>query len=425
MEGHLNGDHDVLKNGCDDRLRALRAALTSATASRGLKGVPRGVWAIGFVSMFMDVSSEMIHSLLPVFLVSTLGASVALVGLIEGVAEATASITKVFSGWISDRLGKRKLLAVLGYGLGALSKPIFPLAVTPVEALGARFADRIGKGIRGAPRDALVADITEPGARGAAFGLRQALDTVGAFLGPLVAIGLMLLLAGDIRAVFAWAVIPAMIAVLLMIFGVEEPKRSHAPGQARIPIRWAEVRDMGRPFWSVVAVGVVFTLARFSEAFLVLRAQDVGLRPALIPLVLIVMNVVYAAVAAPAGSLSDRMDRRALLASGLGVLILADVALAFLPTIGGVLFGVALWGMHMGMTQGLLAALVADAAPDRLRGTAFGVFNLATGLTLLVASALAGMLWSRFGPPTPFVAGGVFCAVAVVGLMRFRARPVP
>lgn len=373
--------------------------------------------------MFMDISSEMIHSLLPVFLVSTLGASVALVGLIEGVAEATASITKVFSGWISDRLGRRKLLAVLGYGLGALSKPIFPLAVTPVEVLGARFADRVGKGLRGAPRDALVADITEPGARGAAFGLRQALDTVGAFLGPLVAMGLMVVLAGDIRAVFTWAVVPGVIAVLLMIFGVDEPKRSHAPRQARIPIRWAEVRDMGRPFWWVVAVGVVFTLARFSEAFLVLRAQGVGLRPALIPLVLIVMNVVYAAVAAPAGSLSDRMDRRALLAIGLGILILADLALAFLPSIGGVLFGVALWGAHMGVTQGLLSALVADAAPDRLRGTAFGVFNLATGLTLLVASGLAGILWSRFGAPTTFLAGVAFCTVALAGLL-FRARPV-
>lgn len=393
-----------------------------APAPRGLKAVPRGVWAIGFVSMFMDISSEMIHSLLPVFLVSTLGASVALVGLIEGVAEASASITKVFSGWISDRLGKRKLLAVLGYGLGALSKPVFPLAVSPVEVLGARFADRIGKGIRGAPRDALVADITEPGARGAAFGLRQALDTTGAFLGPLVAIGLMLILAGDIRAVFGWAVIPALIAVLLMIFSVEEPKRSHEPGQARIPIRWREVRDMGQPFWSVVAVGVVFTLARFSEAFLVLRAQGVGLSPTLIPLVLIVMNVVYAAVAAPAGSLSDRMDRRMLLAIGLGILILADLALAFLPSIGGVLLGVALWGAHMGMTQGLLAALVADAAPNRLRGTAFGVFNLATGLTLLVASALAGILWSRFGAPTTFLAGAGFCGLAVLGAMMFGAR---
>lgn len=372
--------------------------------------------------MFMDISSEMIHSLLPVFLVGTLGASVALVGLIEGVAEATASITKVFSGWISDRLGKRKLLAVLGYSLGALSKPVFPLAVTPFEVLGARFADRIGKGIRGAPRDALVADITEPGARGAAFGLRQALDTVGAFLGPLVAMGLMLVLAGDIRGVFAWAVVPGMIAVLLMIFCVEEPKRPHAAGQVRVPIRWQEVRDMGRPFWGVVAVGVVLTLARFSEAFLVLRAQGVGLTPALIPLVLIVMNVFYAGVAAPAGSLSDRMDRRSLLAIGLGVLILADLALAFLPSVGGVLFGVALWGVHMGVTQGLLSALVADTAPDRLRGTAFGVFNLATGLTLLAASALAGILWSRFGAPTTFLAGGGFCALALAGLMLFRRR---
>jgi len=396
--------------------------LTSATVSRGLKAVPRGVWAIGFVSMFMDISSEMIHSLLPVFLVGTLGASVALVGWIEGVAEATASITKVFSGWISDRLGKRKLLAVLGYGLGALSKPVFPLAMTPAAVFGARFADRIGKGLRGAPRDALVADITEPGARGAAFGLRQALDTVGAFLGPLTAMGLMLVLAGDIRAVFAWAVVPGVLAVLLMIFGVEEPKRPQAPGHARIPIRWAEVRDMGRPFWSVVAIGVVFTLARFSEAFLVLRAQGVGLRPAFIPLVLIVMNVVYAAVAAPAGSLSDRMDRRVLLAIGLGILILADLALAFLHSIGGVLFGVALWGAHMGVTQGLLSALVADAAPDRLRGTAFGLFNLATGLTLLVASGLAGLLWSRFGAPATFLAGGFFCLAALAGLMLFRAR---
>ena len=383
----------------------------------GLRAVPRGVWAIGFVSMFMDISSEMIHSLLPVFLVSTLRASVALVGLIEGVAEATASITKVFSGWISDRLGRRKLLAVLGYGLGALSKPIFPFAVTPFEVFGARLADRIGKGIRGAPRDALVADITTPGTRGAAFGLRQALDTFGAFVGPVIALVLMAVLAGNVRAVFAWAVVPAVIAVLLMIFGVDEPKRPGAPRLARAPIRWAEVRDMGRPFWSVVAVGMVFTLARFSEAFLVLRARGVGLPFGLIPLVLIVMNLVYAAVAAPAGALADRMDRRTLLGLGLGVLILADLALALLPSIGGVLFGVALWGAHMGLTQGLLSALVADAAPDRLRGTAFGVFNLATGVTLLVASALAGGLWAAYGAGATFLAGATFCLAALLGLL--------
>jgi len=372
--------------------------------------------------MFMDISSEMIHSLLPVFLVSTLGASVALVGLIEGVAEATASITKVFSGWISDRLGRRKLLAVLGYGLGALSKPIFPFAVTPFEVFGARLADRIGKGIRGAPRDALVADITTPGTRGAAFGLRQALDTFGAFVGPVIALVLMAVLAGNVRAVFAWAVVPAVIAVLLMIFGVDEPKRPGAPKLVRAPIRWAEVRDMGQPFWSVVAVGMVFTLARFSEAFLVLRAQGVGLPVGLIPLVLIVMNFVYAAVAAPAGALADRMDRRLLLGVGLSVLILADLALALLPSVGGVLFGVALWGAHMGLTQGLLSALVADAAPDRLRGTAFGLFNLATGVTLLVASALAGGLWAAYGAGATFFAGAVFCLSALFGLLLLRGK---
>ena len=389
---------------------------------RSLRAVPRGVWAIGFVSMFMDISSEMIHSLLPVFLVSTLGASVALVGLIEGIAEATASITKVFSGWISDRLGKRKLLAVLGYALGAISKPIFPLAATPFQVLGARFADRVGKGIRGAPRDALVADITTPGGRGAAFGLRQALDTFGAFLGPVMAIVLMGVLARNIRAVFAWAVVPAIVAVLLMSFGVDEPKRAEEPKAIRAPIQWAEVRDMGRPFWSVVAVGVVFTLARFSEAFLILRAQGVGLRLTLIPLVLIVMNLVYAAVAAPAGALADRMDRRTLLGVGLGVLILADLALALLPSIGGVLLGVALWGAHMGLTQGLLSALVADAAPDRLRGTAFGIFNLATGLTLLVASTLAGGLWAAFGAGATFVAGAAFCGLALIGMVISARR---
>ncbi|HEX7757976.1 MAG TPA: MFS transporter [Caulobacteraceae bacterium] len=385
--------------------------------------MPRAVWALGFVSMFMDVSSEMIHSLLPVFLVTTLGASAALVGVIEGVAEATASITKVFSGWFSDRLGKRKLLAVFGYGLGALTKPIFPFAVTPMEVLGARFADRIGKGIRGAPRDALVADITEPGARGTAYGLRQALDTIGAFMGPLIAIGLMAVFAGDIRKVFGWAVLPAGIAVLLLIFGVEEPKRAAGADKRPAPIRWSEVRDMGHPFWWVVAVGVVFTMARFSEAFLVLRAQGVGLAMALVPVVLIVMNVVYAATSAPIGRLSDRMDRRLLLAAGLGVLVLADAALAWLGSIPGVLVGAALWGLHMGVTQGLFAALVADAAPPRLRGTAFGVFNFATGVTLLFASVLAGGLWSAYGASATFMAGGVFALVALVGLALPASRP--
>ena len=363
----------------------------------------------------MDVSSEMVHALLPVFLVSSLGASVALVGLIEGVAEATASITKVFSGWLSDRLGKRKLLAVIGYGLGAVTKPVFPLAVTPFEVLAARFVDRIGKGVRGAPRDALVADLTSPGTRGAAYGLRQSLDTIGAFSGPLLAIALMAVFAGDIRAVFAWAVVPGAIAVLLLVLGVEEPSSTAMGRQAAAPIRWAEVRAIGRGYWAVVAVGVVFTLARFSEAFLILRGSDAGLSLALTPLVLVVMNVAYALVSAPAGSLSDHLDRRVLLGAGLIALILADLLLAFVPTVVGVLAAAAVWGVHMGLTQGLLPAWIADTAPVRLRGTAFGLFNLAAGGALLVASTLAGVLWTTFGAAATFLAAAAFALAALAG----------
>ncbi|MBT9470820.1 MAG: MFS transporter [Phenylobacterium sp.] len=396
---------------------------TKASPRTGISAVPRGVWALGLVSMFMDISSEMIHSLLPVFLVGTLGASVALVGLIEGASEATASITKIFSGWLSDKLGKRKLLAVLGYGLGALSKPIFPLAVTPFEVFGARFADRIGKGVRGAPRDALVADLAPPSVRGAAFGVRQSLDTIGAFTGPLVAMALMLLLAGNIRAVFAWAVFPAIVAVLLLVFGVREPRSpSGAHSAARPPIRWAEVRGIGPAFWGVVALGVVFNMARFSEAFLVLRAQDAGLAIALLPVVMVVMNVVYSIVAAPAGSLSDRIDRRVLLIAGLACLFLADVILALGDGVASVLAGVALWGLHMGLTQGMLAALVVDTAPGHLRGTAFGLFNLASGVTMLAASILAGVLWSAFGYRATFLSGGLFAALALVGLVVLMRR---
>ena len=384
---------------------------------KGLRDVPRGVWALGLVSMFMDISSEMIHALLPVFLVTGLGASVALVGLIEGLAEATASITKVFSGWLSDRLGKRKLLAIIGYGLGAATKPVFPLAVTPFEVFGARFVDRIGKGIRGAPRDALVADITPAANRGAAFGLRQSLDTVGAFAGPLIAMALMVVLSGNIRGVFAWAVIPAVIAVLVLVFGVQEPASPHEGKGAPPPIRWQDVRGIGGAFWRVTGLGVLFTMARFSEAFLVLRASEAGLSAALIPLVLVVMNIVYALVSAPAGSLSDRIDRRLVLLAGLVVLIAADLVLAWSGGIVGVLIGVALWGFYMGLTQGLLAALVVDTAPAHLRGTAFGVFNLTSGVTLLAASGVAGLLWSSYGAEATFLAGAGFAAAALVALV--------
>lgn len=389
--------------------------------NRNVFALPRGVWALGLVSLFMDTSSEMIHSLLPVFLVGTLGASASLVGLIEGIAEATASITKVFSGWLSDRLGKRKLLTVIGYGLGALTKPIFPLAATPLEVLGARFIDRVGKGIRGAPRDALVADITPKELRGAAYGLRQALDTVGAFAGPLVALGLMVLLSGNIRAVFWWALLPGAIAVACVVFGVEEPA-DLAEQKAAAPIRLVDIRHIGAAYWSVVVIGAIFTLARFSEAFLVLRAQDVGLPVALVPLVMVVMNAVYAVVAAPAGHLSDRMDRRKILTSGLATLIVADLVLGLWNTITGALIGAALWGLYMGLTQGLLAALIADAAPAALRGTAFGVFNLVSGVMLLAASVLAGVLWQHFGARGTFIAGATFATLAVVGLILRRPK---
>jgi MFS family permease len=361
-----------------------------------------------------------------VFLVSTLGASAALVGLIEGVGEATAAVTKVFSGWISDRLGKRKLLAVLGYGLAALTKPVFPLAITPYEVLAARFLDRVGKGIRGAPRDALVADVTPKEVIGAAFGLRQALDTVGALAGPLLALGLMMLLADDIRAVFWWAVIPGVIAVVLLMLGVEDPKRAEGgqplPARAKAPIGWSELGRLGGRFWTVTAIGAAFSLAGFSQAFLILRARDVGLGLAWTPMVLIVMNIVYALTATPAGELSDRIDRRWVLAAGLLVLIGADLILAEARGLLLAFVGVGLWGLYMGLTQGLLSALVAETAPSETRGTAFGVFNLISGLALLGASSLAGLLWSSVGPAATFGVGAGFAAAALVGLVLTLRR---
>jgi MFS family permease len=377
--------------------------------------LPGAIWALGFVSLLMDVSSELIHSLLPVFMVTTLGSTMLVVGLVEGAAEATALVTKVFSGVLSDWLGRRKPLAVLGYGLGAASKPLFALATTSGLVLGARLIDRVGKGIRGAPRDALIADIAPATMRGAAFGLRQSLDTVGAFLGPLLAIGLMLLWANDFRAVFWVAVVPAILCVALLVFGVQEPDAPQS-GRRANPVSRANLRLLPPTYWWVVGVGAVFTLARFSEAFLVLRAQQGGLPIAWAPLVLIAMNVVYAACAYPFGKLADRMDRTRLLAAGLLVLIVADLLLAAAHQ-GPVLWaGVVVWGLHMAMTQGLLATMVADTAPATLRGTAFGMFNLASGLALLVASAVAGWLWDTWGGGTTFIAGAVFSAIALAGL---------
>ena len=382
-----------------------------------IREVPRTIWVLGFVSMFADISSEMIHSLLPVFLVGSLGASVTLVGLIEGVAEATAALTKVFSGWLSDRMGRRKLLTVFGYGLALITKPIFPLAHTPYEVLVARFLDRIGKGVRDAPRDALVADVTPEPLRGASYGLRQSLDTVGAFAGPLAAVGLMAAFNGNMRTVFGFAIIPAIVAISVLVLGVKEPVGSTRPRARKSSIRWSDVGSIGTSFWIAVAVGVLFTMARFSEAFLVLRGARAGIPLTLVPFIMIVMNVVYAIASAPVGSLSDTVGRKPVLASGIAVLLIADLVLAFAGDVAGVLIGVALWGLHLGLTQGLLAALVADSAPIRLRGTAFGLFNLATGITMLAASVLAGVLWSARGPSLTFLTGGVFAVIALVGAL--------
>jgi MFS family permease len=389
----------------------LEAERSRSTLSR----IPPGIWVLGLVSLLMDVSSEMIHSLLPLFLVTTLGASALVVGVIEGLAESTALVVKIFSGALSDYLGRRKGLAVFGYALGALTKPLFAIAPTAGVVLAARLLDRVGKGVRGAPRDALIADIAPPGLRGAAFGLRQSLDTVGAFIGPLLAVGLMLLWSNDFRAVFWVAVVPGLAAVALLSLGLREPEHPRSEGRTN-PIRRENLRRLGRQYWWVVGVGAVFTLARFSEAFLVLRAQQGGVPVAWVPLVMVAMNVIYALSAYPFGKLSDRVSHTRLLALGLTVLIAADLVLASGDSWLVVLAGVALWGVHMGITQGLLATMVADTAPAELRGTAYGFFNLMSGIAMLVASTLAGLLWDRLGAPFTFRAGAAFCALALVGL---------
>ncbi|HTP38745.1 MAG TPA: MFS transporter [Steroidobacteraceae bacterium] len=379
--------------------------------------LPPAVIALGFVSLCMDASSELIHGLLPVFMVSVLGVSALSVGVIEGIAEATAAIVKVFSGTLSDWLGRRKPLVLLGYGLAALTKPLFPLAHGLGLVLAARFIDRIGKGIRGAPRDALVADITPPQWRGAAYGLRQSMDTVGAFIGPALAMLLMAATRDNFRLVFWAAVPPAAIAVLLVTFAVREPPAAAARPRRGAPIHRRELRRLSSAYWLVAGFASILTLARFSEAFLLLRAGTLGWSPTYVPLVLIVMNVVYAASAWPFGHWSDRMDRRRLLLPGIGLLIVADLLLALASSTAWLLAGTVFWGLHMGATQGLLTALVADTAPVDLRGTAFGLFNLLTGVALLAASVLAGALWEWTGPASTFAAGAGFSVLALLGLL--------
>ncbi len=395
----------------------LRERMYTKANESAARRIPAGVWILGFVSLLMDISSEMIHSLLPLFLLTALGAPALAIGVIEGLGESTALVVKIFSGSLSDYLGKRKGLAVSGYLLGALSKPLFALASTAGVVLAARLLDRVGKGMRGAPRDALIADIAPVALRGAAFGLRQSLDTAGAFLGPLLAAALMLLWANDFRAVFWVAVIPGLASVALLAFGLREPA-SGRRSRGTNPIRRDNLARLGAPYWWVVGVGAVFTLARFSEAFLVLRAQQSGIPVALVPLVMVAMNLIYALSAYPFGKLSDRMSHRKLLALGLVVLIAADAVLATADHWSAVLVGVGFWGVHMGATQGLLATMVADTAPSDLRGTGYGFFNLVSGIAMLLASVLAGLLWDRLGAPVTFYAGAGFCVLALAALAR-------
>lgn len=381
------------------------------------RNIPTTIWALGFVSLLMDVSSEMIHALLPVYLVVGMGSTALTVGIIEGIAEAAAAVTKVFSGALSDRLGKRKVLAALGYGLAAATKPVFPLAPTVSWLVAARFVDRVGKGIRGAPRDAMIADLSPPDLRGASFGLRQSLDTVGAFLGPILAIGLMWLFSDAFASVFWVAVIPAFLSLGLILFAVREPDRPAGLRSVRTPLGHAELGRLGRSYWVVVGIAALFTLARFSEAFLILRAQSSGLSLTLVPMVLVVLNIAYSVSAYPLGALSDRVGRARILMLGILILIAADLVLALAGGLPGIFIGVSLWGLHMGFTQGLLATLVADTAPGELRGTAFGLFNLVTGLILLAASIVAGALWDVVGPTGTFLAGAGFATLTLVVLL--------
>ncbi len=386
------------------------------------KTLPRNVWVLGFVSLLTDISSEMIHSLLPLFLVSVLGASVLTVGIIEGIAEATASVLKVFSGALSDYLGHRKGLAVFGYGLSTFVKPLFAIATSPTGVLIARFGDRLGKGIRVAPRDALVADATTPQERGAAYGLRQSLDTIGAFTGPLAAFVLMAASGNNFRLVFWLALIPGFFAVALLAVGVREPKKNPSVNPKTNPLNWQALRSLGSGYWILVAVALIFNLGNSSEAFLLLRAGQVGIEASLVPLTLVVMNLAYSLSAYPAGILSDRFGRFGLLLGGFMLYALVYLGFAFVQTPWQVWVLFAFYGLHMGMSQGVLLALIADKVPTNLRGTAFGFLNLAVGLALLPASILAGLLWQASGSWATFIAGSSFAGVAVLLLLTQRKK---
>jgi MFS family permease len=386
-----------------------------------LRHLSPNVAVLSLVSLFMGMSSAMIYGLLPVFLVTILGASMASVGVIEGLAEATTSLMKIFSGVISDWIGRRKPLVLLGYGLSAINKVLFPLADTAFTVLIARVADRVGKGIRDAPRDALLTDVTPSGIRGSGFGLRLALYTIGAVVGPLAAIGLMTLSGDDFRLVFWVALIPAFISVGILHVGIKEPPNQHSADDWRLPIRRADLARLAAPFWWAIVIASLFALARFSQAFLVLKAHDIGVDAAFVPMMLVLMHVIYSAAAYPFGVLSDYIDRRLQLVIGGVILISADLVLANASTVWVTSLGAILWGLQMGVTQGLLSAVIADAAPENLRGTAFGIYDLAVGIATFIASAGAGTVWMLGGPMATFSIGAALAAATVFMLLL---RPI-
>jgi MFS family permease len=390
----------------------MTASSLQTAAARGR--IPATVWVLGIVSLLMDVSSEMVQTLLPFYLVSVLGASALAVGFIEGLSVAIATTTKLFSGIIADWTRRRKALAVLGYGLGALSKLAFPFATSVGWIVAAKALDRVGKGIRGTPRDALIADVTPQEIRGAAFGLRKSLDTVGGFIGPLAAIGLMFALDGNVLAIYWIAVVPAFLSVFILVIGVKEPREPVAAKAAALPLRISDIIRLNSSVWLVIIAASMLTFARFSEAFLLLKSQEAGFMPAWIPVTMVVMHAVYGLTAYPAGRLSDAIGRSGILAASVGVLALAYVALAFAGSIPMFLVGVVLWGLHMGLSQGLLATLIADAAPPSLKGTAFGVFNLMTGIAVLTGNVIAGLLWDSYGSFGTFGAGAVLSLIALL-----------
>ena len=372
--------------------------------------IPRTVWILGFVSLTMDMSSEIYHALLPAFVTITLGLPATALGAIDGIAEATANFAKLVSGRLSDRSARRKPWIVAGYGLAALSKPLFPLAQGALALMGARFADRIGKGIRGAPRDAMIADESPAEIRGRAFGLRQALDTAGALAGPILAVGLMAWLA-DIRLVFWIAVIPALVALLLAWLALRESGRAAAV-VAPTPV-FSGFRELTPATKRLLKVGFLFTLARFSEGFLILKGIEIGLSATSSPLTLVLFNLVYVVLAYPAGALSDRLSPKLLLMAGMAALIAGNVVLATAGGLGGLAVGVALWGAHMALTQGIFGRMIADSAPTHLRATSFGAFWFVSGIGTLLASLAAGILWDRDGSSATFLASAAAAAVAL------------